>query len=262
MLLSDQRYVRRVAKPIPEEGDQKVGRIAKCFIGITAVAILVGGATVPQASAAPCNVAVVVESLACTANGGTLSYTGTGDVRITAMPNAAFFDSFLVLYKASNLSAGAELGGLPLLFNHGAPVGPITIDPAALGFLAGDELVFALYVDTDPDGHFDAGNPNGADGVIGDAEYRVFMGSAARNTPNAIQDHVQGTAASPPFDIAFLVGFEDRLLNDPLRDNDFNDHIFKFEGALRSDIPNPAALWLLGMGLIGLAIGGRYRTRR
>lgn len=239
-----------------------MGQIARWFSVAIAVVILVGGGMVPQASAAPCNVAVVVEGLACDANAGSLFYTGSGEVRITAQPNAALFDSFLVLYSASNLSSGAELGGLPLLFNHGAPLGPINIDPAALGFLAGDELVFALYVDTDPDGTFNAGDPNGADGVIGDAEYRVFMGSATRNTPNAIHDHAQPGTAQPPFNVAFLVGFEDRLLSDPARDNDFNDHVFSFEGAVRTTIPNPAAIWLLGMGLIGLALGGRFATRR
>jgi hypothetical protein len=239
-----------------------VGQLARWFAGAIAVVIVVGGAMVSQALAAPCNVAVVVEGLACTPNGGTLTYTGVGDVRITAQPNAADFDSFLVLYKASDLSQGAELGGLPILFNHGAPLGPVTINPALLGFAAGDELVFALYVDTDPDGSFNPADPNGANGVIGDAEYRVFMGPATRNTPNSIQNTEQGGTATPPFNVAFLVGFEDRLANDPLRDNDFNDHVFLFEGALRSNIPNPAAVWLLGMGLIGIALRSRYRTRR
>ena len=235
-----------------------MGQITRWFSGVIAVVILVGGAMVSQASAAPCNLAVVIEGLACDANAASLFYSPiptNEDVRITAQANAAFFDSFLVLYHPSNTAIGAELGGLPLLFNHGAPLGPITITPSALGFLAGDELIFALYVDTDPDGTF-------ADGVIADAEYRVFMGPLTRNTPNGIQNHLQSGTPLPPFDIAFLVGFEDRLTSDPFRDSDFNDHIFLFEGALRQQIPNPGALWLLGIGLIGLAIGGRYRTRR
>lgn len=241
-----------------------MGQVAKLFTRAIGVVILVGGAWVPQASAAPCNLAVPVEGLACDANASTLIY-GTGDIRITAQPNFADFDSFLVLYKASDLSAGAELGGLPLLFNHGAPSGPITITAATLaglGFASGDELVFALYVDTDQDGTFDAGDPDGANGVRGDAEYRVFMGPGARNTPAATQNHVAAGTPLPPFTTAFLVGFEDKLASDPTRDSDFNDHIFLFEGDLSSNIPNPAALWLLGMGLIGLALGGRYRARR
>ncbi len=239
-----------------------MGKTSRWLAGAIAVVVVVGGAMVPQAVAAPCNVAVVNEGLACDPNGDILRYTGSGDVRITAQPNAALFDSFLVLYRASDVSQGAELGGLPLLFNHGAPSGPVTITPSALGFLANEELIFALYVDMDPDGTFNAGDPNGADGVIGDAEYRVFMGPAGRNTPASIQNHTQGGTATPPFNVAFLVGFEDRLLSDPARDNDFNDHIFLFEGAVRQGIPNPAAIWLLGMGLIGLALGGRFRARR
>lgn len=242
-----------------------MGQIARWFSGVVAVVVLVGGAMVSQASAVPCNVAVVNEGLACDANSGSIFYpAGNGNVRITAQPNAAFFDSFLVLYQASNLASGAELGGLPLLFNHGAPSGPIIINPAALGFLANDELVFALYVDMDPDGSFNPADPNGPNGVIGDAEYRVFMGPAGRNTPSGIQDHAQAGTAVPPFTTASLVGFEDRLSNDPQRDSDFNDHVFLFEGVVVEPprVPNPGAIWLLGMGLIGLAIGGRYRAWR
>jgi hypothetical protein len=94
------------------------------------------------------------------------------------------------------------------------------------------------------------------------ASVRRFVITLRGNTPVAIQNDVQVGTALPPYDDAFLVGFEDRLASDTERDNDFNDHIFLFEGAVSRAVPNPGVIWLLGMGLIGLAIRGRYRTRK
>jgi hypothetical protein len=204
------------------------------------------------------NLATPTEGLACIGNSGSLFYSGTGTVTITPQANFASFDSFLVLYKATALGLGSELpaAGFVLASNHPLS-GPFTFDPAALGFLAGQELVFALGVDTTPPGTFAS------------IDYRVFMGPAGRNTPIGIQDDLEFVSSTSTSQ-TFLVGFEDRLSTDPLRDGvahegDFNDHIFQFTGALLPPppkVPNPGALWLLGMGLLGIGIVGRRRARQ
>ena len=56
-------------------------------------------------------------------------------------------------------------------------------------------------------------------------------------------------------DGSIIVAFED-LMNGG--DRDYNDNIFRFSGGVT--VPEPGTLMLLGMGLLGMALGRLRRT--
>ena len=222
---------------------------------ILMVVLLAAGGMVTQAGAVVCDLTPPVsEGLACTPSGATIAYSGAGDVTVTFIDSAASFDSWILLYDA--VPAGplaAQLAAAKktdLLSNREVPATFISFDPSLLGFGAGAELLFALAVDTDPNGvgdrAFDAT----------DVELLWFMGGAGRNADGIIHNDVQ--SGGP---LLAIVGFEDRDAADPLIDFDYNDHIFSFFPVTTS-VPNPGGLVLVGVGLIGFALADWKRRRR
>ncbi len=220
------------------------------------VVLLAAGVMVTQAGAVVCDLTPpVTEGLACTPSGATISYSGSGDVTVTFVDSAALFDSWIILYDAvpaagpvaTRLLSAVETN---LLSNREAAGTFINFDPSLLGFGADAELIFALAVDTDPNGvgdrAFDAT----------DVELLWFMGGAGRNADGIIHNDVQ--SGGPQLAI---VGFEDRDAADPAIDFDYNDHIFSFFPVTTS-VPNPAGLVLVGVGLIGFAVADWKRRRR
>src|SRR3970282_1966834 len=124
---------------------------------------------------------------ALVANGGTVSYFGSGDVTITFLASDADYRSYLVLYRASDLAtvltpAGTPCGGCPTggIFNSDTtPIGTTFVLTEAFlqaNFGAGDEMVFALLVDEN------------IDGVIDNIYY---MGPAGRNADVVIHNDTQ-----------------------------------------------------------------------
>ncbi len=193
-------------------------------------------------------VAFAPQAEALDANGGTVSYIGSGDVTITFVESDADFRSFLVLYTASDLTtaltpAGTPCGGCPSggIFNSDTtPVGTVfVLDEAFLqaNFAAGDEMVFAIQVDEDLNGTIDN---------------TYFMGAAARNSDGIF--HNDTKSGGPQL---ALVGFEDLLGGG---DVDYNDHIFSFFPVIF--VPNPGGLVLVGVGLLGFALADWKRRRR
>jgi hypothetical protein len=192
-------------------------------------------------------VAFAPQAEALVANGGTVSYLGTGDVTITFLASDADFRSYLVLYAASDLTtvltpAGTPCGGCPTggIFNSDVSLAGDTfiLSEAFLqaNFAAGDEMVFAIQVDED------------IDGIIDNIFY---MGAAARNGDGIFHNDTQ--SGGPQLAI---VGFEDIFGGGDL---DYNDHVFSFFPVI---IPNPAGLLLVGVGLLGFALADWKRRRR
>ena len=195
--------------------------------------------------------ALAPQAEALVPNGGTLSYIGTGDVTIRFLSSDAAFASYLTLYTASDLvtpltPAGTPCGGCPVggIFNSDttAPGTPFVLTEAFLQahFAAGAEMVFAIQVDENLDGTID---------------HIYYMGSSAsgRNADGIAHDDV--TPGGPQLAI---VGFEDIFGGGDL---DYNDHIFSFFPVIITT-PNPGALVLVGVGLLGFAVADWKRRRR
>jgi hypothetical protein len=218
---------------------------------IAMVVLLAVGVMVTQAGAVVCDLTPpITEGLACTPSGTTITYSGSGDVTVTFIDSAADFDSWIILYDAVPAAGPVATQLLSavktdLLSNREAIGTFVNFDPSLLGFGAGDELIFALAVDTDPNGTGDR------DFDASDVEDLWFMGAAGRNSDNHIHADVQSGGPS-----LAIVGFEDIVGGGDL---DHNDHIFSFFPV--TIVPNPAALVLVGVGLIGFALADRKRRR-
>ena len=193
-------------------------------------------------------IAFAPQAEALVANGGTVSYFGTGDVTITFLSSDAAFRSYLVLYTAADLAtvltpAGTPCGGCPTggIFNSDTtPLGSTFVLTEAFlqaHFGAGDEMVFAIKVDEDINGSIDR---------------TYYMGAAGRNPDGLTHNDTQ-----PGGPNLAIVGFEDIFGGGDL---DFNDHVFSFFPVIIA--PNPGGLLLVGVGLLGFALADWKRRRR
>jgi hypothetical protein len=194
-------------------------------------------------------VAFAPQAEAIVANGGTVSYFGSGDVTITFISSNADFRSFLVLFTASDLAtvltpAGTPCAGCPTggIFNSDTAIPNLTMFVLTEAFLqahfaAGAEMVFAIKVDQD---------------INGTIDHTYYMGAAGRNSDGIFHNDTQ-----PGGPQLAIVGFEDILGGGDL---DFNDHVFSFFPVIF--VPNPGGLVLVGVGLIGFALADWKRRRR
>jgi len=164
-----------------------------------------------------------------------------GDVSVAFVSSDAAFQSFLFLVITG-----------PIFDSDLTAPGTTVI----LGFFAaGTPLPFSIKVDEQANGSaFEneffmgngtgapAGNPLNPDGI---AHAGVDVGAATFFPP--------GNQAR--------IGFEDIFGGGDL---DYNDHVFDFQGVVLEipKVPNPSALLLIGLGLVGMAGWSRVRTRK
>lgn len=164
--------------------------------------------------------------------GGTLTYTG-GNVIVTSLPVSSGYTSELGLYDPTTLTRltnATFTTGVIMFDEPSGVIQDITSLITDNGITAGSELLFGIRV-------VDTGDT-------------FFMGAASRNADGVLHAGVDTDGGM------IVVGFEDLYGGG---DMDYNDNIFKFEGALTPSIPEPASLLLAGLGLIGLGVARRRR---
>jgi hypothetical protein len=169
-------------------------------------------------------------------DGGQLFSTG-GDITITVLANTAAFTNNLNLY----LFFPSTSSPLFIAQNHnlGATVNLTGSFLSSQGIEAGDELVFGIFV-------VNTGNT-------------FFMGPSSRNPDGLIHNRLNVVSPGSPF--VADVGFEDLFGPPPFSDRNFNDTVFRFQGALAvQPVPEPATLVSLGTG--ALCLMGYARRRR
>lgn len=158
--------------------------------------------------------------------GAQLSWSG-GDVTVEVQGSTAGYLSELRLYYSAT--------SYFIAYNapNGNPVGTtVTLGDALLdSFIdVGDELVFGIYVTNTGD---------------------VFkMGPGSRNADGLMHAAVDSTARAG----WLRVGFEDLLGGG---DRDYDDNVFDFRGGLRTTVPEPSSLALIGVALLAAGLARR-----
>lgn len=161
---------------------------------------------------------------------GAQLYWNGGDVTVEVQGSTAGYLSELRLYYSAT--------SYFIAYNapNGNPIGTtVTLSDALLdSFIdVGDEMVFGIRVTNTND---------------------VFkMGPGSRNADGLIHAAVDATARAG----WLRVGFEDLLGGG---DRDYDDNVFDFRGGLRSSVPEPGTLALIGVAL--LAAGAARRKAR
>lgn len=163
---------------------------------------------------------------------GAQLYWAGGDVTIVVMESTAGFTSELRLYNPNSTNTFIAYNA-----PNGNAVGTtVVLSGAALDVLydIGDELVFGI--------------------VVPDSFNSVFkLGPGSRNADGLQHGAIDSIGAG-----AFVVGFEDLYGGG---DRDYDDNLFRFQGGVRANVPEPASLALVGLALLGAAAATR-RARR